>query len=323
MLDPMKLRRRQPWTLVIIPHRGTGSRSLTVRPWLRDLLRCGSLAALLLCVGVGWQAQGHGAIAGGVMQLASNDDTSMGWGSYLNLGLSSERPTVRQLRRRAAILHAFRTGLGSRRTAGKLLAGLTEPRWLQSAARGPQLQGTLNWPVPNGWYVRGYGSGEGGYHLAVDIMGERGTDVQAAAGGLVGYAGNAVKGYGNLVLLIHPGGWITAYAHNRKNLVVPGERVDRGQVIAELGNTGISRGPHVHFEFMHKGENCDPLPLFRPGVRHRAGHINPVSPLSWLPQQDRPRQVRCAPRRKHPGYGASGHKHASAGGLRDRVFASR
>ena len=63
---------------------------------------------------------------------------------------------------------------------------------------------TLRWPVPRGWFVRGYGSGEGGYHRAVDVAGEIGSDVVAAAGGIVGYAGDQVRGYGNLILIVHP-----------------------------------------------------------------------------------------------------------------------
>ena len=152
----------------------------------------------------------------------------------------------------------------------------------------------------DGWFVRGYGAGEGGYHLAVDIMGERGTDVLAAADGIVGYASDTVRGYGNLIMLIHPGGFITMYAHNERFAVVPGQLVKSGQVIAALGNTGISRGPHVHFEFMYGGNNCDPLALFRPGVRHRAGHLGEILQARWLPTGPQPVQVACGRRRRHP-----------------------
>ncbi|MBK8592341.1 MAG: M23 family metallopeptidase, partial [Sandaracinaceae bacterium] len=128
--------------------------------------------------------------------------------------------------------------------------------------------GTLRWPVTNGRFVRGYGSGEQGYHLAVDIAGDIGWNVRAAAPGLVGYSGDGIRGYGNIVLVIHQGGWVTLYAHNSVNFVVAGERVRAGGVLAEVGSTGISRGPHVHFEFMYAGQNCDPAELFRPGLRY-------------------------------------------------------
>jgi murein DD-endopeptidase MepM/ murein hydrolase activator NlpD len=148
--------------------------------------------------------------------------------------------------------------------------------------------------------VRGYGSGEGGYHLAMDIMGEIGWNVRAAAPGIVGYSGDQIKGYGNVVMVIHPGGWVTMYAHNSVNFVVAGEKVPRGGILAEVGSTGISRGPHVHFELIHGGKNCDPAPLFRPGVRHRDGDLAQVDRATWKKSSRRPAEVRCAPRRRHP-----------------------
>lgn len=212
-------------------------------------------------------------------------------------GKVSRRLTGRQ---RQALALARRLGLGTREVAGKLLRGRVEPRWERAARGGNRMPGTLRWPVTNGWFVRGYGSGEGGYHLAVDIMGEIGWNVRAAAPGIVGYAGNEVRGYGNIVLLIHPGGWVTLYAHNSANSVVAGERVPRGGIIGEVGSTGISRGPHVHFELMHDGKNCDPAALFRPGIRHRNGNLTPIAAATWLRPGDRPSSVRCAPRRRHP-----------------------
>jgi murein DD-endopeptidase MepM/ murein hydrolase activator NlpD len=148
--------------------------------------------------------------------------------------------------------------------------------------------------------VRGYGSGEGGYHLAVDIAGDIGWNVRAAAPGIVGYSGNEVTGYGNMVLLVHPGGWVTMYAHNSTNFVAAGERVPRGGILAEVGSTGISRGPHVHFELMHGGKNCDPAHLFRPGIRHGGGRLSPIERVEWTRATRRPRQVSCDRRRRHP-----------------------
>jgi murein DD-endopeptidase MepM/ murein hydrolase activator NlpD len=124
--------------------------------------------------------------------------------------------------------------------------------------------------------------------------------VLAAAPGIVGYAGNKLRGYGNAIMIIHPGNKITLYAHNERNEVMIGQRVKRGQRIAALGSTGISRGPHVHFEFLQGGKNCDPLPLFRPIVRSHPGHINEVEQLTWHAHEERPKGVRCEPRRQHP-----------------------
>ncbi len=194
---------------------------------------------------------------------------------------------------------AERLGLGTRRAASMLLTGRVERKWIR-AAGGESLPGTLRWPVTNGWFVRGYGSGRAGYHLAVDIAGEIGWNVRAAAEGIVGYSGDGVKGYGNIVMVIHPGGWITIYAHNSVNFVAAGQKVRRGQILAELGSTGISRGPHVHFELVFERQNCDPAVLFRPGIRHRSGKLTPLAQKSWTDPRRRPRAVECKPRRRYP-----------------------
>lgn len=201
--------------------------------------------------------------------------------------------------RRAATV-AARLGLGTRHAASDLYRGIVRREWIRAAGSPTRLPGNLRWPVTNGWFVRGYGSGEQGYHLATDIAGEMGWNVRAAAPGIVGYSGNEISGYGNMVLVIHPGGWVTMYAHNSTNFVVAGQRVDRGSILAELGSTGISRGPHVHFEFIFDGKNCDPSALFRPGIRHRNGRMTPIDPLSWDSPRERPRGLDCAPRRRFP-----------------------
>ena len=84
--------------------------------------------------------------------------------------------------------------------------------------------------------------------------------VRAARPGLVAYAGDAIEGYGNLLLLVHPGGLITMYAHNETLEVEAGQLVDVGDLIATVGSTGLSRGPHVHFELMHDGEKFPAIP---------------------------------------------------------------
>ena len=209
----------------------------------------------------------------------------------------SARPSAREQR---ATANARRLGLGTVDAARQLLQGRVEPRWLRAAGgRRGRLPGTLRWPVSNGRFVRGYGSGEGGYHLAVDIAGDIGWNVRAAARGIVAYSGDGVRGYGNMVLVIHPGGWVTMYAHNSINFVVAGEEVPRGGVLAELGSTGISRGPHVHFEFIYDGRNCDPATLFRPGVQHES-RLARIPRESWTNPDERPEHVQCARRRRHP-----------------------
>lgn len=199
-----------------------------------------------------------------------------------------------------ALRTARRLGLGHRTAAQQLLHGRVQPRWVAAAGgRRNQLPGTLRWPVVNGRFSRGYGSGAGGYHLAVDIMGDIGWNVRAAAPGIVGYSGRELSGFGNVVLVVHPGGWVTLYGHNSVNFVVAGQRVRAGTILAEVGSTGRSTGPHVHFELIHEGMNCNPAGLFRPGVRHRSGWGR-VTQVSWTDPDDRPSAIQCAPRRRHP-----------------------
>ena len=92
----------------------------------------------------------------------------------------------------------------------------------------------------------------------IDIAGNEGAPVQAAADGEVVYVGSAVRGYGNLVIVRHSDDYITAYAHNRKVLVAEKQSVKRGQAIAELGRSDADR-PKLHFEIRHQGKPVDPL----------------------------------------------------------------
>jgi murein DD-endopeptidase MepM/ murein hydrolase activator NlpD len=202
---------------------------------------------------------------------------------------------------RRAAARAERLGLGTRKAASMLMTGTVEESWIRAAGgRSGRMPGRLKWPVTKGWFVRGFGSGKSGYHLAVDIAGEIGWNVRASAAGIVGYAGDGVKGYGNMVMVVHQGGWVTMYAHNSVNFVVAGQAVRRGEILAELGSTGISKGPHVHFEFIYKGQNCDPAVLFSPGIRHRDGHLTPIKYASWTVPSARPKWVTCGKRRSYP-----------------------
>ncbi|MBX3245961.1 MAG: LysM peptidoglycan-binding domain-containing protein [Myxococcales bacterium] len=162
-------------------------------------------------------------------------------------------------------------------------------------------EGTLLHPLEGGHFLRGWGSGAGGYHLAVDLYAPPGAPIRAVERGVVAYAGTGIRGYGRFVLIVHPSGLVSAYAHNRENLVVPGELVARGQVIARLGNTGLSRGPHLHLMLIDGGQHCDALPLLRPLARFRNGARVPTEPSAWT--TSRPENVRCLARdsRPHPG----------------------
>lgn len=205
-----------------------------------------------------------------------------------------------EMRRHLAQVRAEKLGLGTRKAAGRLLAGLVDQQWIDAASRYNDPQDTLLWPVRDGWFSRGYGSGQNGYHRSFDIMGPMGLEVRAAASGIVGYVGNTVSGYGNLVIIVHPRGWVTAYGHNQKMYVVPGEYVSQGQPIAAMGSTGRSTGPHLHFEFITNGKNCDPAALFRPGVMRESGKIAQLTQVHWPLSGSRPKAIKCGPRMRHP-----------------------
>ena len=107
--------------------------------------------------------------------------------------------------------------------------------------------------------MTGVPSGKGG-NEGINIAVPEGTPVKSAGDGVVAYSGNELKGYGNLVLIRHDNGYVSAYAHNGDINVKRGERVNRGQVIAKSGQTGNVASPQLHFE-IRKGSNpVDPMP---------------------------------------------------------------
>ncbi len=97
----------------------------------------------------------------------------------------------------------------------------------------------------------------------IDIAGTEGSPVVAAADGEVMHVGSALRGYGNLVIIRHPGDYVSAYGHNRKILVTQGQQVKRGQPIAELGRSDADR-PKLHFEIRHQGTPLDPVKYLPP-----------------------------------------------------------
>ncbi len=109
-----------------------------------------------------------------------------------------------------------------------------------------------------------YGSREGRRHAGIDISGAEGADIKAADGGKVVFAGWDDSGYGNMVKIEHSTGYTTLYAHCSKLYVKEGDKVGQGDVIAAVGNTGRSTGPHLHFEVIDTKTNksLNPLDFF-------------------------------------------------------------
>ena len=102
-------------------------------------------------------------------------------------------------------------------------------------------------------------AGAGRHNDGINIKVNEGVSVRAAENGVVAYAGNELKGFGNLLLIKHADGWITAYAHNSKILAKRGETVVRGQPIAKAGKTGNAKEAQLHFEIRKGTKAVDPL----------------------------------------------------------------
>jgi murein DD-endopeptidase MepM/ murein hydrolase activator NlpD len=99
-------------------------------------------------------------------------------------------------------------------------------------------------------------------HEGIDIAAPEGSAIRAVQNGLVVYSDNALTGYGNLVIVLHKDGSVALYAHCRSTFVFAGQRVERGQVLGEIGHTGFAQGPHLHFEYRVNGYARDPLEHF-------------------------------------------------------------
>jgi len=115
----------------------------------------------------------------------------------------------------------------------------------------------FSWPI-RGRITSRYGPRWGRMHEGIDIGAKTGTPIRSAAPGRIVYSG-VLGGYGNVVIVKHPGAFATVYAHNRKNKVKKGQKVGKGHVIAEVGATGRATGPHLHFEVRREERPRDPM----------------------------------------------------------------
>lgn len=135
-----------------------------------------------------------------------------------------------------------------------------EPKSERSADLDAQVSspGKFIWPV-RGKIISGFGRrGTGAHNDGINIAAEPGAPVKAADGGVVVYAGNELAGYGNLLLVRHPSGYVTAYAHTKKILVERGDTVRQGETVALVGSTGDVDRPQLHFEIRKGDRAVDP-----------------------------------------------------------------
>jgi murein DD-endopeptidase MepM/ murein hydrolase activator NlpD len=140
-------------------------------------------------------------------------------------------------------------------------ANLASPTHAPEAEPKRETAGAVfRWPV-RGRIVTAFGAKPNGQqNNGINIAVPEGTPVKAAEDGEVAYAGNELKGYGNLILVRHPNGFVTAYAHASELLVKRGDKVKRGQVIAKSGRTGAISSPQLHFEIRKGSTPVDPTP---------------------------------------------------------------
>jgi murein DD-endopeptidase MepM/ murein hydrolase activator NlpD len=159
----------------------------------------------------------------------------------------------------ASVLDALEAQLADRERQLTVLESLMSTRQLGERI----LPGGL--PVLGGWISSHFGfrsdpiNGHTAFHNGVDVAAEPGSRVIATGPGVVSFAGFKT-GYGNVVEITHPTGYVTLYGHNARNLVRQGDTVDKGQAIAVIGSTGRSTGTHVHFEVERNGRAVNPTP---------------------------------------------------------------
>jgi murein DD-endopeptidase MepM/ murein hydrolase activator NlpD len=135
----------------------------------------------------------------------------------------------------------------------------TTPESPTKAADATGALPTFRWPV-RGRVVTGYGAKTNGKsNDGINVAVPEGTPIKAAEDGVVAYSGNELKGYGNLVLVRHSNGYVTAYAHASELMVKRGETIKRGQVIGKSGQSGEVTSPQLHFEIRKGSSPVDPL----------------------------------------------------------------
>jgi len=122
---------------------------------------------------------------------------------------------------------------------------------------------TFYFPLKKYTLTQKFNSWKRPVHLGVDFKAPLGTPIFSSHSGRVVYAGRRLTGYGNVIVVEHPSGWASLYAHLQRIEVKNGQKVRTGDRIGTLGNTGRTSGPHLHLELMYKGKVINPLLYLR------------------------------------------------------------
>jgi len=198
-----------------------------------------------------------------VMREASGTSSTSGLGNETYTSMFDTELSKVIAERGIGLAEMIEKGISkSSRNTVPTLAPPSEGEHSQKQAAVPEIKDLL----PNVTSPRissGYGmrhdpfSGELKFHHGLDIPAPEGTDVHPVRSGTVLFSGQQT-GYGNVVIIDHGDGFTSKYAHNQINLVQEGEKVDSASIIARVGSTGKSTGPHIHFEVAYRGRNIDP-----------------------------------------------------------------
>ncbi|SAL32396.1 lipoprotein NlpD [Caballeronia peredens] len=225
-------------------------------------LVCASLIAVLAACGSGPVAPGFYRVERGdtVSKIARENRTTVANLKRWNALTNPDAIEVGQVLRVAPPAGSA-TAAESAGTAGAASAGTAKSdasaQALSQAKAGPGV--SLIWPA-QGSVIRSF---DGKNSKGIDIANAAGTPVVAAATGNVVYAGNGLRGYGNMLIVKHDDDYLTAYAHNRVLLVKEGQTVQQGQQIAEMGDTDSNR-TMLHFEVRYMGRSADPARYLPP-----------------------------------------------------------
>jgi lipoprotein YgeR len=222
-------------------------------------LVCASLIAVLAACGTGPVAPGFYRVERGdtVSKIARENRTSVANIKRWNGLTNPDAIEVGQVLRIAPPAgSASAAGSSASSAAGSAKSDTSAPALSPNKA-GPGV--TLVWPA-QGNVIRSF---DGKDSKGIDIANAAGTPVVAATDGKVVYAGNGLRGYGNMLIVKHDDDYLTAYAHNRVLLVKEGQTVQQGQQIAEMGDTDSNR-TMLHFEVRYMGRSTDPARYLPP-----------------------------------------------------------
>jgi murein DD-endopeptidase MepM/ murein hydrolase activator NlpD len=260
-----------PITIMLVPHTRFSSRSIRV-PFIVAVLFC-----CLSCVGVAYTASLTVQALDYYRMKRQYADISRQF-SEMESTMASLKQSESQFRRLFSLssrkevlanLDAGESGSIDIEALKKEIAAsmnsVQEINAYLSTARNVFQATPRGWPA-SGRLTSGFGMrehplyGVPKFHSGVDISLPQGTPLHATADGVVSFADRSA-GNGNIVVLEHGSGFSTVYAHNSKNLVRPGQTVKRGEVVAYSGSTGVSTGPHVHYEVWKSGRSVNPAPF--------------------------------------------------------------